>query len=119
MDHLRRRTLRFDNLHTIVLDEADEMLNMGFREDIETILKDAPEERQTVLFSATMPKPIMDITKNYQKDAVLVRVAIAAPTTPSFGNIPTPRINTGSRTIFVARPTRFAIKGVFESPCAV
>ena len=74
MDHLRRRTLRFDNLHTIVLDEADEMLNMGFREDIETILKDAPEERQTVLFSATMPKPIMDITKNYQKDAVLVRV---------------------------------------------
>ena len=74
MDHLRRHTLRFDNLHTIVLDEADEMLNMGFREDIETILKDAPEERQTVLFSATMPQPIMDITKNYQKDAVLVRV---------------------------------------------
>ena len=48
MDHLRRRTLRFDNLHTIVLDEADEMLNMGFREDIETILKDAPEKELTV-----------------------------------------------------------------------
>ena len=74
MDHLRRHTLKFDELHTIVLDEADEMLNMGFREDIETILKDAPQERQTILFSATMPQPILDITRNYQKDAVLVRV---------------------------------------------
>ena len=74
MDHLRRHTLKFDYLHTIVLDEADEMLNMGFREDIETILKDAPEERQTILFSATMPGPILDITKNYQKDAVMVKV---------------------------------------------
>ena len=74
MDHLRRHTLKFDELHTIVLDEADEMLNMGFREDIETILKDAPQERQTILFSATMPQPILDITRNYQKDAVMVRV---------------------------------------------
>ena len=74
MDHLRRHTLKFSDLHTIVLDEADEMLNMGFREDIETILKDAPKERQTVLFSATMPQPILDITKNYQKDAVMVKV---------------------------------------------
>ena len=74
MDHLRRHTLKFDELHTIVLDEADEMLNMGFQEDIETILKDAPQERQTILFSATMPQPILDITRNYQKDAVMVRV---------------------------------------------
>ena len=74
MDHMRRHTIKLDLVNMVVLDEADEMLNMGFREDIETILKDAPEERQTVLFSATMPKPIMDITKNYQKDAVLVRV---------------------------------------------
>ena len=74
MDHLRRHTLKFDELHTIVLDEADEMLNMGFREDIETILKNAPQERQTILFSATMPQPILDITRNYQKDAVMVRV---------------------------------------------
>lgn len=74
MDHMRRHTLKFDQLHTIVLDEADEMLNMGFREDIETILKDVPEERQTILFSATMPQPILDITKNYQRDAQLVRV---------------------------------------------
>lgn len=74
MDHMRRHTLKFDELHTIVLDEADEMLNMGFREDIETILKDVPEERQTILFSATMPQPILDITKNYQRDAKLVKV---------------------------------------------
>lgn len=74
MDHMRRHTLKFEALNTIVLDEADEMLNMGFREDIETILKDAPEERQTVLFSATMPKPILDITRNYQKNAQLVKV---------------------------------------------
>lgn len=74
MDHMRRHTLKFDDLHTLVLDEADEMLNMGFREDIETILQDVPEERQTVLFSATMPQPILDITKNYQKDAVMVKV---------------------------------------------
>ena len=74
MDHMRRNTLKFDELNTIVLDEADEMLNMGFREDIETILKDAPKERQTILFSATMPKPILDITKNYQNDAQLVKV---------------------------------------------
>ena len=74
MDHMRRHTLKFDELHTIVLDEADEMLNMGFREDIETILKDVPEERQTILFSATMPQPILDITKNYQKNAELVKV---------------------------------------------
>ncbi len=74
MDHMRRHTLKFDQLHTIVLDEADEMLNMGFREAIETILKDVPGERQTILFSATMPQPILDITKNYQRDAQLVRV---------------------------------------------
>lgn len=58
----------------VVLDEADEMLNMGFREDIETILKDTPSERQTIMFSATMPKSIMEITKNYQKDAQVIKV---------------------------------------------
>ena len=74
MDHLERRTLRLDNLTTIILDEADEMLNMGFREDIEIILTKVPEERQTVLFSATMPPPIMAITKQFQKDPILVGV---------------------------------------------
>lgn len=74
MDHMRRKTVKFEQVHTIVLDEADEMLNMGFREDIETVLKEIPEERQTILFSATMPKPILDITRQYQKDAQMVKV---------------------------------------------
>ena len=75
MDHLRRRTLKLDNLSVIVLDEADEMLNMGFRDDIETILKDVPDQRQTILFSATMPPAIMQITKKYQTDPMLVKIA--------------------------------------------
>ena len=83
MDHLRRKTIRCDFVNTIVLDEADEMLNMGFREDIETILEYIPEERQTVLFSATMPKAIMDITKKYQKDAVTIKVVKKELTVPS------------------------------------
>ncbi|MCH5249393.1 MAG: DEAD/DEAH box helicase [Lachnospiraceae bacterium] len=74
MDHMRRHTMKMNDIHTVVLDEADEMLNMGFREDIETILKEVPEERQTGLFSATMPKPILDITKMYQKDAVFLKM---------------------------------------------
>ena len=74
MDHLRRRTLRLGSLRIVILDEADEMLNMGFREDIETILAQAPEERQTVLFSATMPQPILDITREYQKNPVMVAI---------------------------------------------
>jgi ATP-dependent RNA helicase DeaD len=75
MDHMRRHTIRAEQIHTVVLDEADEMLNMGFREDIETILKDTPAERQTILFSATMPQPILDITREYQKDAEIIRIA--------------------------------------------
>ena len=74
MDHMRRRTLKFQNLKMLVLDEADEMLNMGFREDIETICQDVPEERQTALFSATMPKAILEITRQYQRDAQLMKV---------------------------------------------
>ncbi len=74
MDHLRRRTIRCEEVTTIVLDEADEMLNMGFREDIETVLKYLQPEHQTVLFSATMPKEILDITKKYQTDAVTIKV---------------------------------------------
>ena len=74
MDHMRRRTLKLDHLKMIILDEADEMLNMGFREDIETILKDIPQERQTVLFSATMPPAILAITKEYQTDPEMVEI---------------------------------------------
>ncbi|QAT42463.1 DEAD/DEAH box helicase [Aminipila luticellarii] len=65
MDHMRRHTLKFQNLKMAVLDEADEMLNMGFREDIDTIFSQIPEERQTMLFSATMPKGILDIAELY------------------------------------------------------
>jgi ATP-dependent RNA helicase DeaD len=82
MDHMRRKTVKFNEVKMIVLDEADEMLNMGFREDIETILKEMPEERQTVLFSATMPKPIMDIARTYQKDAKIIKVVKKELTVP-------------------------------------
>ena len=74
MDHMQRRTLSFNEVSMMVLDEADEMLDMGFREDIESILADMPEERQTILFSATMSKPIMSITKRFLNDPVLVKV---------------------------------------------
>ncbi|MGN0406935.1 MAG: DEAD/DEAH box helicase [Bacteroides sp.] len=74
MDHMRRKTVKFDNVKMVVLDEADEMLDMGFREDMETILTQVPEERQTVMFSATMPRAIMDIAKTFQKDAEVIKV---------------------------------------------
>lgn len=80
---MRRHTIRLNDLKLVVLDEADEMLNMGFREDIETILKDTPEERQTVLFSATMPKAIMEIAAAYQKDSVHVKVVKKELTVPN------------------------------------
>lgn len=83
MDHMRRRTLKFANLKMVILDEADEMLNMGFREDIDTILREAPEERQTILFSATMPKEIMDLTRKYQKDPVHIKISHKELTVPS------------------------------------
>ncbi len=74
MDHLRRKTLKLNNLKTVVLDEADEMLRMGFIDDIETILKETPENRQLVLFSATMPAAIRRISKNYLNDPVEIKV---------------------------------------------
>ncbi len=74
MDHLRRGSVRLDFLSMVVLDEADEMLDMGFRDDIHTILEDTPENRQTVLFSATMAKDIIAITKKFQKSPIIVDV---------------------------------------------
>lgn len=74
MDHMRRRTLKLERLSMLILDEADEMLNMGFRDDIDTILQEVPSDRQTIFFSATMPKEIMDLTAKYQKDPMLVKV---------------------------------------------
>lgn len=75
MDHLRRGTLVFDHLKMVILDEADEMLNMGFEEDIQTILADIDYEHQTVLFSATMPQRILNITKKYQKNPKMVKIS--------------------------------------------
>ena len=83
MDHMRRGTLRLDQLKMVILDEADVMLNMGFRDDIETILKDAPKERQTVFFSATMPKPIRDLIEKYSRDPQNVKVEQKAMTVPT------------------------------------
>ncbi len=74
MDHMRRKTVKFDEVKMVVLDEADEMLDMGFREDMETILAGTPDERQTVMFSATMPKPILDIAGRFQKDPYVIKV---------------------------------------------
>ncbi len=74
MDHLERGTLKMDTVSMVILDEADRMLDMGFREDIETILKDSPADRQTVLFSATVPREIKELIKNYTTDAVSVQI---------------------------------------------
>ncbi|HEX2947545.1 MAG TPA: DEAD/DEAH box helicase [Clostridia bacterium] len=82
MDHMRRHTLKLANLKIMVLDEADEMLNMGFRDDIDTILGEIPEERQTVLFSATMPKEIMDLTNKYQKAPIHIKISHKELTVP-------------------------------------
>ena len=74
IDHLHRKTLSLSDVQIVVLDEADEMLDMGFLEDMETILKVTPSERQTLLFSATIPQPIMNIAKRYMKSPQKLRV---------------------------------------------
>ena len=87
MDHMRRGTLKLDSIKMVVLDEADEMLDMGFVEDIETILGEVSEERQTVLFSATMARQILEITKKYQRDPELVKVVHKQLTVPNIEQI--------------------------------
>ena len=82
MDHMRRHTIKLEHVNMVVLDEADEMLNMGFREDMELILGQIPGEHQTALFSATMPQPILDITHKFQRDAQLIKVAAKELTIP-------------------------------------
>jgi ATP-dependent RNA helicase DeaD len=74
MDHLDRGTLHLDNCRMIILDEADEMLDMGFRDDIEAILEEIPSPRQTVFFSATMSKPILELTKKYQNKPEIIKI---------------------------------------------
>lgn len=82
MDHMRRKTVKFDQVHTVIMDEADEMLNMGFLEDMETILSQLPDERQTIMFSATMPDAIQKIARNFQKDPQIVKVVKKELTVP-------------------------------------
>ncbi|WP_336824409.1 DEAD/DEAH box helicase [Sporosarcina sp. USHLN248] len=74
LDHINRKTLKLNNVQTLVLDEADEMLNMGFIEDINTILASVPSERQTLLFSATMPAPIRKIAETFMKTPEIVKI---------------------------------------------
>lgn len=83
MDHMNRHTLKMESVKFVVLDEADEMLDMGFREDIETILKKIPKDHQTVLFSATMPKEIIELTKKFQKKPEHIKVARKELTVPN------------------------------------
>jgi ATP-dependent RNA helicase DeaD len=83
MDHLQRGTIRLDQVRVVVLDEADEMLDMGFREDIEAILKNAPDQRQTVLFSATMPPEILRLADTYLMDRLLAKVSPKVLTVPN------------------------------------
>ncbi len=80
LDHIKRKTIKLDNVQTLVLDEADEMLNMGFIEDINAIMAAVPEERQTLLFSATMPAPIRKIAETFMKEPEVVKIKSKAMT---------------------------------------
>jgi len=82
IDHIERKTIQLENTKIVVLDEADEMLDMGFRDDIELILKNLPQEKQTVFFSATMPKEFMALTKKYQNNPINIKVVHEKLTVP-------------------------------------
>lgn len=82
LDHIRRGTLNLTQVHTVVLDEADEMLDMGFIEDIEAILNETSDRRQTALFSATMPSPIVNLARRYLRDPQHIRVEAEQMTVP-------------------------------------
>jgi len=87
MDHLERRTLKMDQVKMVILDEADRMLDMGFLDDIRTILKQAPAERQTVFFSATVPRPIQELIKTFTRNPVNVTIETQALTMPAIEQV--------------------------------
>jgi len=87
MDHLDRRTLKLDQVKMVILDEADRMLDMGFLDDIRTVLKQAPTERQTVFFSATLPRPIQELIKTFTKNPVNVTIETQALTMPAIEQV--------------------------------
>jgi ATP-dependent RNA helicase DeaD len=83
MDHMRRGTLRLESVKMVILDEVDVMLNMGFRDDMETILKGTPPERQTVFFSATVAKPIRELIEKFSRNPENVKIEQKAMTVPT------------------------------------
>ena len=83
MDHIEKGYLKLDHLQALVLDEADEMLSMGFIDDIKWILEHTPAERQTALFSATMPKPIQRLAENHMQDPVKITIKVKAENSPN------------------------------------
>ncbi len=82
IDHIKRKTLKTDNIKMMVLDEADEMFDMGFRDDIELVMNGLHEDRQTIFFSATMAKEIVRFASRYQTDPVMVKVVHKEMTVP-------------------------------------
>src|SRR5258707_12173081 len=87
MDHMRRGTLRLNSLKMVILDEVDVMLNMGFRDDIELILQATPKERQTVFFSATIPRPIQQLIEKYARSPQNIAIEQKALTVPTVEQI--------------------------------
>ncbi len=83
LDHIRRKTIRLDSIEMVIIDEADEMLNMGFIEDIETILLEIPSKRQTLLFSATMPERIQKLSQKFMVNPELIKVKAKEITVPN------------------------------------
>jgi ATP-dependent RNA helicase DeaD len=87
LDHIRRKTIKLSDVTTVILDEADEMLDMGFLEDIEAILAEVPTERQTLLFSATMPDPIRRLAERFMKSPQVVRIQPQGVTAPKITQV--------------------------------
>lgn len=87
MDHIHRRTLKLDQVKMIILDEADEMLDMGFRDDIEFVLEQIPDQRQMLLFSATMSPVILGLTRKYQNNPEMLKVAHQEITVPEIQQV--------------------------------
>jgi ATP-dependent RNA helicase DeaD len=87
LDHIRRGTLKLGQVRAVVLDEADEMLDMGFIEDIEAILSETPSERQTALFSATIPAPIAELARKYMREPERISIAAEQMTVPQIRQV--------------------------------
>ncbi|MBE7413419.1 MAG: DEAD/DEAH box helicase [Leptospiraceae bacterium] len=87
IDHIKRKSMKLDSIQMVILDEADEMLDMGFREDIEFILKNTSEDRQTIMFSATMPNEILNLMKRYQKNPKVIDVSHQKLSTPKIEQV--------------------------------